>query len=58
MPASGRVLEVNEALTNEPEQINLDPYGEGWLIRFSSENASQIQNLMTEQQYRAYCANL
>ena len=58
MPVTGRVLEVNEALDNEPERINFGPYGQGWLIRFSSENASQLQNLMTEQQYRAYCANL
>jgi glycine cleavage system H protein len=58
MPATGRVLEVNTTLYDEPERINSDPYGQGWLIRFSPEDASQLRNLMTKKNYQAYCATL
>ena len=50
-PASGTVAEVNAALTDHPELVNSDPYGEGWMIRL--EDASPAGNLMDEAGYSA-----
>ena len=51
-PLSGTVLEVNQKLENSPELVNSDPYGEGWIIRMSLSDASQVNDLLTAAGYR------
>jgi glycine cleavage system H protein len=53
-PLSGKVTEVNAALEDGPEKINQDPYGEGWLVSFESENGSGISDLMSAADYKKH----
>ena len=53
MPVSGEVLEVNEALDAQPELVNNDPYGEGWIIKISVKDASELDKLMDAAAYQA-----
>lgn len=55
-PLSGDVTEVNEALIDAPEKINEDPHGDGWLIRMTVFDRSEIEKLMTSGQYAEYVA--
>ena len=57
-PASGEVIAVNPAVTDRPEVVNDDPYGEGWLIRVRLSDPSELEALMDEPAYRAYLAGL
>ena len=50
-PISGTVLEVNAKLADAPETVNSDPYGDGWIIKMSVGNASEIDDLMTAETY-------
>jgi glycine cleavage system H protein len=56
-PASGEVVEANEALHNTPEKINTDPHGDGWLIKVRLANASEVSGLMDSAAYEAYIAS-
>ena len=51
MPVTGEVLELNDALDGEPELVNSDPYGAGWMIRISVSDAAELSNLLTAEQY-------
>lgn len=51
-PLSGEIIDVNEALNNEPELINKDPYGSGWILKLKIENKEEIKNLITEEEYK------
>ncbi|MBE9468398.1 MAG: glycine cleavage system protein GcvH [Bacteroidetes bacterium] len=51
MPISGEVLEVNPKTEETPEIVNKDPYGEGWLVKISIKDASQLEELLTPEQY-------
>ena len=51
MPVSGEVLEINGALDAQPELVNNDPYGEGWIIRISVKDAAELDNLMDAKAY-------
>ena len=51
-PMSGEVLEVNEALADAPEQINEDPYGDGWLVRVRLSAPAEAEGLMSAAEYR------
>ena len=53
MPVSGKVLAINEALDAQPELVNNDPYGEGWIIRISVKDASELDKLMDAAAYQA-----
>jgi len=53
-PASGRVVEVNDPIFDNPELINEDPYGDGWLIRIELGNMEEVGGLMTPAAYKAY----
>lgn len=53
MPASGKVLAINEALDAQPELVNNDPYGEGWIIRISLKDPSELDKLMDAAAYQA-----
>lgn len=51
MPVTGEIIEFNEALADEPEKVNSDPYGEGWMIKISIKDASQIKELLSAAAY-------
>lgn len=53
-PVSGEVAEVHEALENEPEIINHDPYGKGWILLIRMENPAELDTLMDADEYRAH----
>ena len=52
-PVTGEVLEVNEKLEDEPEIVNEDPYGEGWLFRVQLSDPGEIEGLMDAEAYAA-----
>jgi glycine cleavage system H protein len=55
-PLSGEVLEVNEKVTDAPETVNTDPYGDGWLIRIRLADPSERDGLLDADAYRAVVA--
>ena len=55
-PLTGEVLEVNSSLESNPEQINADPYGRGWMIVVKLADSNELGNLMSAEEYRAYLA--
>jgi glycine cleavage system H protein len=52
-PVSGEIVEVNEALKDAPEQINEDPYGEGWLVKVRLSNPSELDELLDSESYQS-----
>ena len=52
MPLAGEVIELNEALEDEPELINSDPYGDGWMIKVKITNVSEVENLLDAEAYK------
>ena len=52
MPVAGKVVEVNSSLEDNPELVNEDPYGEGWIIKIHITNESQIDNLLSPSDYK------
>lgn len=52
---SGTITEVNDALTTQPELVNSDPYGAGWMVKFKASDLSELGNLMDVAAYIAYC---
>jgi glycine cleavage system H protein len=56
LPVSGTVTEVNEALTKQPELINQDPYGQGWILKLKVTDAANLSLLLDAAAYEAYCA--
>ncbi len=56
-PATGTVVKVNEQLTDRPELVNQDPYGEGWMIVVDLANPSEVQSLLTANQYEEFIAH-
>lgn len=54
LPAAGEVLEVNPALDSAPETVNNDPYGEGWIIRMKVADPSEIDGLMSAEDYKKF----
>lgn len=53
MPLTGEVVELNEKLEDDPELVNSDPYGEGWMIKIKLSDASQVENLIDAEAYKA-----
>ncbi|MGF1557782.1 MAG: glycine cleavage system protein GcvH [Flavobacteriaceae bacterium] len=53
LPLSGEIIEFNNALEDEPEKVNSDPYGEGWMIKIKISDASQIAALLSDADYKA-----
>jgi glycine cleavage system H protein len=51
-PVSGKVVEVNEALADSPENVNTSPYGDGWMIVVEMSDPSQVDQLLTAEQYK------
>ncbi|TRZ48434.1 MAG: glycine cleavage system protein GcvH [Dehalococcoidia bacterium] len=57
-PISGRVLEVNQAAIDEPQLVNQDPYGAGWLVRLELSNPAELDALMNSNEYDKFVAGL
>ena len=55
-PVTGEVVEINEELPESPEEINQDPYVRGWMIIVRMEDPSELDGLMTAEQYEAFIA--
>ena len=55
-PVSGTVAEGNQALADEPSLVNTDPEGDGWFFKLTLSDAGELDGLMNEEQYKAYCA--
>lgn len=53
-PVSGAVVEVNGGLDDDPARVNDDPYGDGWMIRLRLDDPSELEDLMSAQEYRAH----
>jgi len=51
MPMAGEVIEFNELLETNPEKVNEDPYGDGWMIKVKISNSSEIEELLSASQY-------
>ncbi|MDR0206808.1 MAG: glycine cleavage system protein GcvH [Bacteroidales bacterium] len=52
LPLSGEIIEFNEALEANPELINSDPMGEGWIIKINVSEPAEFETLLTEEQYK------
>ena len=52
IPISGTVVEINDKLEGEPELINSDPYGEGWIVKIDISNASEVDSLLSNSDYK------
>jgi len=53
LPLSGEITEFNESLEDEPEKVNTDPYGDGWMIKVECSDLSEVDNLMSAEDYKA-----
>ena len=53
MPVSGEIIEFNEALEDEPEMVNSDPYGDGWMIKIKVSDTSQLDDLLSADDYNS-----
>jgi glycine cleavage system H protein len=53
MPISGEILELNEELDGNPELVNSDPYGAGWMVKVKISDASEIENLLDADAYKS-----
>ncbi|MGI9259308.1 MAG: glycine cleavage system protein GcvH [Gammaproteobacteria bacterium] len=58
LPLSGKIVEVNDALVDGPELVNSDPYGDGWLIRFRPDAPSELDELLSGDDYQRFVAEL
>lgn len=54
LPLSGEIVEFNEALEDEPEKVNSDPYGEGWMIKLKFSDTSELDGLLSADDYKAH----
>jgi glycine cleavage system H protein len=53
MPVAGTILEVNNKLDANPELVNQDPYGDGWMVKISLENSSDFDGLLSSEEYQS-----
>lgn len=51
LPVAGKIVELNAALTNHPELVNTDPYGEGWIVKVEVADPSDVSTLLTAEAY-------
>ncbi len=56
-PVKGEIIEVNTSLEDNPETINSDPYGKGWMVKIKILDASGLDGLMSAEDYAVYCEN-
>lgn len=55
-PVNGEIVEINEALEDEPELVNDDPYGEGWMVKIKLSEVSQLEDLLSPEEYEEVIA--
>lgn len=53
-PVAGKVIDTNPNLADNPELVNTDPYGEGWLFKIAPNEIDDVENMMTPEDYEAY----
>lgn len=53
MPVAGEIIAINDKLKDQPELVNSDPYGDGWMIRIKITDASQVDGLLSSNEYQA-----
>ena len=53
-PVSGTVVEVNQSLADEPEKVNKDPYGDGWMIKMTMSKSGEVDSLLTAAEYEDF----
>ena len=58
VPVNGTVVEINQKLGDAPEIVNNDPFGEGWFFRMEVDDTSELDTLMSEDEYREFIAGL
>ncbi|HLV63024.1 glycine cleavage system protein GcvH [Galbibacter sp.] len=56
LPLTGEIIEFNEALEDAPELVNSDPYGEGWMIKLKFSNPEELDELLSDVDYKAIIA--
>ena len=54
LPVAGEIAEVNESLQDEPEKVNTDPYGDGWMVRVRLSNPGEVDGLLNAAEYEDY----
>jgi len=52
LPVSGEIIEFNDSLESEPEKVNNDPYGEGWMIKIKMSNPDEVGQLLDDEAYK------
>jgi glycine cleavage system H protein len=52
LPVAGDIIEFNESLEDEPEKVNQDPYGDGWMIKLKVANQSDLETLLSAEDYK------
>ena len=58
LPVASEVTEVNGSLTDEPEKVNTDPYGDGWMLRVKLSNRGEVDSLLNAAEYEDYIGSL
>ena len=53
LPVAGEIVEINESLEDEPEKVNDDPYGQGWMIKLKCNDIADLDTLMSADEYKA-----
>ncbi|MCA1966306.1 MAG: glycine cleavage system protein GcvH [Flavobacterium sp.] len=53
LPLSGEIIEFNDSLESDPEKVNSDPYGDGWMVKVKISDASEIEVLLSSEDYKA-----
>ena len=53
LPVAGEIIEFNESLEDEPEKVNSDPYGDGWMVKVKVSNVSDLDSLLSAEDYKA-----
>ena len=53
LPLSGEIIEFNDSLESNPEAVNSDPYGDGWMVKVKISDASEIETLLSSEDYKA-----
>ncbi|AZQ59091.1 glycine cleavage system protein GcvH [Maribacter sp. MJ134] len=53
LPLSGEIIEFNESLEDEPEKVNSDPYGDGWMVKIKFSDESELGDLLSDEDYKA-----
>jgi glycine cleavage system H protein len=54
-PVSGKIVAINEELSDSPELVNSEPYGKAWMVKVEMANPSELNDLMDEKAYQKYC---